>query len=860
MMISKLKDSVTNLIRGMIGSRNERMIKSMLPAVEKINALEPETTGMADEEFPKLTAKLRERLKQGETLDDILPEAFAACREAAKRVLGQRHYDVQLMSGIVLHEGNIVEATTGEGKTLCATLAAYVNGLAGKVHVVTVNDYLARRDAEWMGEVYKFLGLTCGCIQSPMGPGERIPEYACDITYGTNNEFGFDYLRDNMKDSVETQAQGALNFAIVDEVDSILIDEARTPLIISGGRGDTSSKYAIADSCARQLMKGQDFEIKEKESSVILSEQGIEKAQKKIGVDTFYSGANMEWPHYLEQALRAHNLFRLDKDYVVKEGEVIIVDEFTGRLQPGRRWSDGLHQAIEAKEGMKIHAESLTLARITYQHFFKLYKKLSGMTGTAITEAAEFDHIYKLDVVVVPTNKPMIRTKHPDVVYRTEKEKWRAVVEEIVRANAGGQPILVGTIAIETSEMLSEMLSRQGVKHEVLNAKNHAREAVIVADAGLQRRVTLATNMAGRGTDIVLGNGVTELGGLHIIGTERHESRRIDNQLRGRSGRQGDPGSSRFFVSLQDDLMRIFASDRVSWLLKKLGMSDGVPIESPMVSKAITNAQKKVEAHNFDIRKSLMDFDEVMDVQRKTIYGMRQQILEGRDVKKLMLGWIQNCVSGSVFNYINERENPDGPRPGELVEWLNREFDAKIYTSDIDGKDEEEIREIVFAKMAEKYDIREQEIGAEDIRIIEHFVMLETLDTKWKDHLMEMDYLRSAVSFEGYAQRDPKEVYKQQGFTIFEKMISSIEDQAAGLIFKVRINHDDMDRQKQRPDDISERHDNPLNPFAAEQARAIEASKGEGDKTIRSDGPKVGRNQPCPCGSGKKFKKCCGRA
>jgi preprotein translocase subunit SecA len=643
------------VLKSIFGSRNERVLKTMMPVVAAVNALEPEMERLTDAELRAKTDEFRKRHADGETLDDLLPEAFAVVREGAKRTLGMRHFDVQIIGGLCLHRGMIAEMVTGEGKTLVATLPAYLNAISGKgVHVVTVNDYLARRDMKWIGTVYRALGLTTGVIQSDMDPHERIPQYRADITYGTNNEFGFDYLRDNMKMSVETQAQGRLNFAIIDEVDSILVDEARTPLIISGPAEESTDKYYKSDQVARQLKRKPeslpddlpedhpiewDFEVKEKEHSAVLTERGIVKAQKLLGVDDFFTGRNMDWPHHLEQSLKAHSLYRRDKEYVVQDGEVIIVDEFTGRMMPGRRWSDGLHQAVEAKERLRIRSENQTLATITFQNFFRLYDKISGMTGTAATEASEFHKIYALEVLVLPTNRPLIRGTEPDRIYRTEREKYRAVIEEIYDVHREGRPILVGTTSIEKSEILSHLLDKRGIPHEVLNAKHHEREAQIVAKAGEQGAVVIATNMAGRGTDILLGKGVADLGGLHIVGTERHEARRIDNQLRGRAGRQGDPGSSVFFLSLEDDLMRIFARDWVKNILGKLGMEEGQEIRSKMVSNMIGRVQRKMEEHNFEIRKNLLEYDEVMDRQRKVVYSNRQEILEGKNLQWCSRWW-----------------------------------------------------------------------------------------------------------------------------------------------------------------------------------------------------------------------------
>ncbi|MCU0722658.1 MAG: preprotein translocase subunit SecA [Planctomycetes bacterium] len=919
----------------LFGSRNERVLNSLTPVVTRIGALEPRFEAMSDAELRDCTPKLRERLKKGETLDDLLPEAFAAVREASKRTIGLRHFDVQLIGGAVLHQGKISEMVTGEGKTLVATLAAYLNALSGiGVHVVTVNDYLARRDRLWMGPIHEALGLTVGVIQSDMSSADRKVNYACDITYGQNNEFGFDYLRDNMKISAEDQAQKRRHFAIVDEVDSILIDEARTPLIISGPAEESTSKYYDADRVVRKLVKDVDFEVKEKENAAILTDSGMEKAEGWLGIESIYDGRNLEWEHHLRQALRAHHLYKRDHHYVCKDGEIIIVDEFTGRLMQGRRWSDGLHQAIEAKEGLKIQEENQTLATITFQNFFKLYDKISGMTGTAMTEAAEFDKIYKLDVVSIPTNRPLIRTNHPDRIYSTVPEKWSAVVDEIERVHRTGRPILVGTVSIENSEKISGMLQRRGIPHEVLNAKHHEREAYIVARAGQLGNVTIATNMAGRGTDILLGkfglsdlaefwqakgllprslktdrpepelrrsilehlaeeilgledpsglpdaeiearlraffaereedpplvgSSVAELGGLHIVGSERHEARRIDNQLRGRSGRQGDPGSSRFFLSLDDDVMRIFARDWVKGFLQRLGMRDGQDITSPMVSRAIERAQKKVEAHNFEIRKNLLEYDEVMNEQRKVVYGMRQNVLVGESQKERMLDMAWSAIDKAVRQYADPRSGGDEPDLAGLISWFEKKFGIALPESDVKNLAPARALDALFAKVEARYGAMEAEMGAPAVRAIEKFVLLQTIDTRWKDHLYAMDQLKEGIGLRGYAQVDPKLEYKKEGYRMFEEMMDLLTNETTDLIFKVRLTKQ-AEEEVRNVWKVSEaRHDEVARPSREMQEASEKDLSDEKPKPFKREERKVGRNEPCPCGSGKKYKKCCGQ-
>jgi preprotein translocase subunit SecA len=857
-MALRLTQTASKALTKVFGSRNERILKSIYPIVDRVNHLERDFARLSDADLARKTVEFRDRLAGKETLDDLLPEAFAAVREASRRTLGLRHFDVQLIGGIVLHRGSIAEMVTGEGKTLVATLSSYLNALPGLgVHVVTVNDYLARRDRDWMGPIFEALGMTVGAIQSDMDNAGRKVEYGCDITYGTNNEFGFDYLRDNMKFSFADQVQKRQHYAIIDEVDSILIDEARTPLIISGPAEKSTEKYYQANRIAKKLEKGVDFEVKEKEKIVVLTEEGIEKAEQLAGVDSFYTGVNMDWPHHIEQALRAHNLYRRDVDYVVKAGEIIIVDEFTGRLMHGRRWSDGLHQAVEAKENLRIKDENQTLATITFQNFFRLYDKLAGMTGTAMTEAAEFDKIYGLDVVSVPTNRPLIRKSYNDVVYRTKREKWDAIVEEIFRAHGEGRPILVGTISIENSELLSGMLSRRGIEHEVLNAKHHEREAQIIAKAGQEGNVTIATNMAGRGTDIVLGEGVVDRGGLHIVGTERHESRRIDNQLRGRSGRQGDPGSSRFFLSLEDDLMRVFASERVSAILGKLGMQDGQDIQSPMVNRAIERAQKKVEGHNFEIRKNLLEYDKVMDEHRKIVYEQRTRVLQGEGMREMIEEMIADSVAGAMDEHFGQGKGDwDG-----FLGFLGRKFGIRPSRAELENLGDEELLEHVGERIREAYDERERMNGPDVMRRIEGFLLLNAFDTKWKDHLLSMDHLRSGIQLRAYGQLDPKVEYKKEAYRLFDEMIESIRNEVTDYIFRLRVQKEEERKLRDTWSIASTEHEaaGSFDESRRQSQRAVEADQSDQKpKPIHRVAPKVGRNDPCPCGSGKKYKKCCG--
>ncbi|ADL08445.1 preprotein translocase subunit SecA [Thermosediminibacter oceani] len=830
------------VLKKIFGDSNDREIKKLTPIVEKVNDWESKIKVLSDSQLREKTNEFKNRLAAGETLDDLLPEAFAVVKEAAKRTLGMRPFDVQVMGGIVLHQGRIAEMKTGEGKTLVATMPAYLNALTGRgVHVVTVNDYLARRDSEWMGSIYKFLGLEVGLIVHGLDYEERKRAYNADITYGTNNEFGFDYLRDNMVLFKEHMVQRELNYAIIDEVDSILIDEARTPLIISGQAEESTDIYYKFARFVPRLKPGEDYVVDEKARSVIPTEKGIKKAEEFLGVSNLYDEENMELLHHFHQALKAHALMKRDRDYVVKDGQVIIVDEFTGRLMYGRRYSEGLHQAIEAKEGVKVERESKTLATITFQNYFRMYKKLAGMTGTAATEEEEFRKIYGMDVVVIPTNKPMIRVDYPDVVYKTEKAKFQAVVREIEDCYRRGQPVLVGTVSIEKSEMLSEMLKKRGIPHQVLNAKYHEKEAEIIAKAGQRGAVTIATNMAGRGTDIVLGEGVAELGGLHVIGTERHESRRIDNQLRGRSGRQGDPGSSRFYVSLEDDLMRLFGSDSIKGLMDRLGLEDDQPIEHPLITRAIENAQKKVEARNFDIRKHVLEFDDVMNTQREVIYSQRRKVLEQENLKDSIKQMIEDVVNRLLDIYAAKEIHPEEWDLKGLAEYYADIFTIKDVLNAINPEEttREEIRRLLVDRALEAYERKEAEIGDETMRELEKVIMLKVVDQKWMDHIDAMDQLREGIGLRAYGQRDPLVEYKIEGYEMFQEMIKSIQEDTLRYLFRVQLK---------------------TAPQRREVARNLSYSHGDGEKPqpVRK-GAKVGRNDPCPCGSGKKYKKCCGR-
>ena len=922
--------SFDKFLTKVFGSSNQRFLKSIAPMVQEINSLESSIKALTDDQLRAKTAEFKERVQRvvGDTtdkeerkrrertaLDEILAEAFAVVREASIRTTGMRHFDVQMIGGVVLHQGKIAEMRTGEGKTLVATLPAYLNALTGRggVHVITVNDYLASRDAEWMGQIHRFLGLEVGCIQNDMDDFERQAAYAADITYGTNNEFGFDYLRDNMKFDLATCVQRGHYFAIVDEVDSILIDEARTPLIISGPSDEATDKYKNADAIIPHLKKGEDIDgkktgdyvVDEKAHTAVLTEEGVDKAERLLGVGNLYDPGNMELLHCVEQALKAHTLYKLDHQYVVQDGEVIIVDDFTGRLMKGRRWSDGLHQAVEAKEGVEIEKENQTLATITLQNYFRLYEKLSGMTGTAETEAAEFASTYKLDVIVIPTHMPMIRTDFPDVIYRTLPEKWDAVIDEIKECYEKGQPALVGTVSVENSELISRRLMKEKVPHNVLNAKYHEREAEIVAQAGRKGSVTIATNMAGRGTDILLGGSpafmareflkkdevdpdeatdeqwrvayaqaktiveeehkeVVELGGLHILGTERHESRRIDNQLRGRAGRQGDPGSSRFFLSLEDDLMRIFAGDKVKALMQRLGMEKGVAIESKMVSKRIAAAQKSVEGRNFEARKHLLEYDDVMNRQRETIYGLRRQLMEEPDQRDYLMGdppsagVAYDLLSDITRQYLNPDVSPDDWDIENYTIQIKTiyDFDVDSEHIDIPNMTSQEVVDAIWERLKVKYEKKEDQIGPEAMRTYERIIMLNIIDAQWKDHLLSLDHLKQGIGLVGYGQKDPLVEYKKQSFDLFQEMLDRIDTTTIRSLFNLQV------VSEQAPERLQQRRAarRPASlKFTGPNQGAAPAGEEDGKiKTVVRDQPKVGRNEPCPCGSGKKYKKCHG--
>ncbi len=839
---------VTNLLTKVFGSKNERELKKINPIVEKINAFEPQMQSMSDEALKAQTPLFKERLNNGESLDDILPEAFATVRETSIRTLQMRHFDVQLIGGIVLHQGKIAEMKTGEGKTLAATLPAYLNALSGKgVHIITVNDYLARRDTEWMGHIYKFLGLSVGCILHGLDDDERNAAYGSDIAYGTNNEFGFDYLRDNMKFDIDTVVQKELNFAIVDEVDSILVDEARTPLIISGPAEKSTELYHLVNGIIPRLVSERDFTVDEKARSAMMTEEGIAKAEQLLKVDNLYDPKYIEILHHVNQALKAYTLFKRDVDYIVKNGEVIIVDEFTGRLMPGRRYSEGLHQALEAKENVKIENENQTLATVTFQNYFRMYNKLAGMTGTADTEAAEFKKIYDLDVMVIPTNQSMIRIDNPDVIYKTRKEKFDAAINEIVELNKKGQPVLVGTISIDVSENFAKKLKKRGIKHSVLNAKNHEKEAEIISLAGQQGAVTISTNMAGRGTDIVLGEGVTDLGGLHILGTERHESRRIDNQLRGRSGRQGDPGSSRFYLALEDDLLRIFGGERITGIMEKLGMEDNEPIENKLISRAIENAQAKVEGHNFDIRKQLLEYDDVMNQQREVVYRQRREALNGKSLKPAVEEMIRDKAEDIAYGFTDEKAHPEEWDWKRLKKAVFKQFNFRLDKIDddtMDGLTREGLAELIADSSLTVYNEKEAFVGSEEFRHLERIVMLQTVDNLWKDHLLSMDHLKEGIGLRGYAQQDPLIVYKKEGFELFQEMISRIKEETLGILFRIQISEPQNIADLQQP----------------KEQKLVFSSGDEPAKKnpVKRTEKKVGRNAPCPCESGKKYKKCCG--
>ncbi len=917
---------LTKLIGKTIGTRNERLLRRYYRLVDRVNAFEDDARSLSDAQLAGRTEHFRERLGQGETLDDLLPEAFATVREASRRVLGMRHFDVQLIGGMVLHEGRIAEMKTGEGKTLVATLSIYLNALAGAgTHVVTVNDYLARRDAEWMGQVYRFLGLTVGTVQAGMSTADRQAAYACDVTYGTNNEFGFDFLRDNMALRKEGQVQRGHPYAIVDEVDSILIDEARTPLIISGPTDDSTDLYHQIDRLIPGLEAETDYTIDEKARQVSLTEEGNEKVERLLreagllSEGGLYDAANVALVHHVSQALRAHALFTREKDYIVRDGEVVIIDEFTGRMMPGRRWGDGLHQAVEAKEGVTIQNENQTLASITFQNYFRLYDKLAGMTGTADTEAVEFNQIYGLEVVVVPTHKPMVRQDLDDVIYRTKAEKMAAIQEEIQDCYERGQPVLVGTASIAVSEEVSEALKELGIPHNVLNAKYHEREAEIIAQAGRPGTVTIATNMAGRGVDIVLGGNldqeleaidadeslseeeeerrreqaradwqerhdrVVELGGLHVIGTERNESRRIDNQLRGRSGRQGDPGSSRFFLSLEDDLLRIFASERVGSLMERMGMPEGEPIEHPWINKAISNAQRKVEGRNFDIRKQLLEYDDVANQQRQLIYDQRRYLMEADDVSDTIETFREEVLD-TVFHQhippgsVEEEWDTEGLEEGlfhvfgmhlPVRQWL--EEDSSLY--------EETLKDKIWQALTDYYREKEASVGTEVMREFEKVVTLQVLDNQWKDHLAAMDHLKEGIHLRGYAQRQPVQEYKREAFSLFENLLERFKREVVELLYKVQVRAEsdveDLEESRSEPAEVEYQHPSAEGAVASEPAQqeaaqpqtaqAAAAAEPLADEEARPqpyrrEGRKIGRNESCPCGSGRKYKQCCGKA
>ena len=844
------------LVRKIFGSKNDRFLKKLKPLVAKINALEPEMQALADEELPQRLTVYRDMVQSGEKdLDAVLPEVFALVREASVRVLGMRHYDVQLLGAMALHKGKIAEMKTGEGKTLVATLAVILNALEGKgVHVVTVNDYLAKRDAEWMGQLYTFLGLRVGVIVAGLSDEQRKEAYAADITYGTNNEFGFDYLRDNMKFYAEQLVQRGHHYAIVDEVDSILIDEARTPLIISGASDESTDLYQQVDEVVRRLEKEKHYTVDEKGKSASLTDEGVLYVEEALGIDNLYDTANITAQHHVLQSLKAHTVFRRDVDYIVKDDQVVIVDEFTGRLMAGRRFSDGLHQALEAKEHVTVAAENQTLASITFQNYFRMYDKLSGMTGTADTEAVEFAQIYGLEVSMIPSNRPMIRKDMPDLIYRTRREKMQAIIQAIKELHATGQPVLVGTISIETSELISQLLKRDGVPHSVLNAKHHAQEAEIVAQAGQAGKVTIATNMAGRGTDIKLGEGVIELGGLHILGTERHESRRIDNQLRGRSGRQGDPGSSRFYLSLEDDLMRLFGSDRLSGLMQKLGMQEGEPIENAMVSRAIENAQKRVEGHHFEIRKTLLDYDNVMNQQRTVIYSLRRDLMREPDLDPILSEYLSDLLDDMYagIEVSKAARDPEDEKPvrARLADVMNID---RVLPADAPLPSREEAQELVQSILTQL----KEEAGPLYGDLLRYF-LLEELDRCWKEHLRNMDFLRDGIGLRGYGQRDPKLEYKREGFNMFQELLVHIREGAFRALTRVRV--------EQRPTEVAEE------VVAAPEPEPMFQHKEQPQQLSYSNEPedllgapaqakaenKPGRNDPCPCGSGKKYKKCCG--
>ena len=913
---------IGKVLKKIIGSQNERVLRKLRPIVGSINSLEPSVSKLTDVELRAKTDHFRQKVAErqkdykgeleeldaqfrdstspaekgkikkkcrdfkNKIFEEVLPEAFAVVREAAKRTVNMRHFDVQIMGGVVLHEGKISEMATGEGKTLVATLPVYLNALTGEgVHVITVNDYLANRDRGWMGPIYEFLGLSVGVIQHDMDQKARKEAYLCDVTYGTNNEFGFDYLRDNMVVSREDMVQRGLNYAIVDEVDSILVDEARTPLIISGPAEESTDKYYIINKIVPRLKgktitdkeeieakhkgldleKGIDYVVNEKNHTVNLTEEGVVRCQELLGVKNLYDDLQSEWEHHIRQAIRAHALYKKDVDYVVKDQEVLIVDEFTGRLMPGRRWSDGLHQAVEAKEGVKIERENQTLATITFQNYFRMYKKLAGMTGTAETEAVEFEKIYGLDVVVMPTNKPLNRTNFPDVIYKSEREKFNAVCREIAELHKLGRPALVGTISIEKSEALSAVLKKIGIPHHVLNAKYHEMEAEIISKAGQRYGVTIATNMAGRGTDIVLGEGIADIEGLHVIGTERHESRRIDNQLRGRSGRQGDPGSSRFYLSMEDDLMRIFGSDRIKNIMEKLGMEEGQDIQHPFITKAIENAQKRVEQHNFEIRKHIVEYDNVMNRQREVIYEERKRVLLGEDLKDYIYEIMEEVLDNALDTYLNEKISIDKWDFEGFRQYLESRFGLKTKDIDLENMRRQDIGQSVLEKMKSIYEDKERSLGPEMARHLERMILLQVVDSKWKDHLYAMDSLREGIGLRAYGQRDPLVEYQHEAYAMFTDMIERIKEETIEYLFKIRAMKDesqmrvfDFARQELRHEEKGQFQDVPQTADTKDVVYEGQLPQQKVE-TYEREEPKVGRNDPCPCGSGKKYKKCCGK-
>ncbi|NLM97684.1 MAG: preprotein translocase subunit SecA [Halanaerobiaceae bacterium] len=843
-------------IKNIFKDENTKELEKILPIVDKINALEEDMQRLSDQELKNKTTEFRQRLSEGETLDDLLPEAFTVVREAAQRSTPQkfRHFDVQLIGGIVLHQGRIAEMKTGEGKTLAATLPAYLNALTGKgVHIVTVNDYLARRDCEWMGQIYNFLGLTVGVILSGMTADQRREAYRCDITYGTNNEFGFDYLRDNMALNPEEVVQRELNYAILDEVDSILIDEARTPLIISGPVQESTKDYTKFNRVIPRLVKDRDYEVDERNNTANFTEEGIHRIEEMLGIDNLFDNQHFKLTHQLNQALRAHTLMKKDRDYIVKDGEIKIVDEFTGRVMEGRRYSEGLHQAIEAKEGVIVKKESQTLASITYQNYFRMYGKLAGMTGTAATEEEEFIKIYGMDVVVIPTNRPMIREDLSDLIFATEEQKFDAVVKKIIGLHKMGQPVLVGTVDIDKSEELSRRLKRYGIPHNVLNAKNHEREADIIKDAGQKGSVTIATNMAGRGTDIVLGEGVKELGGLFVLGTERHESRRIDNQLRGRSGRQGDPGVSQFYVSLEDDLLRLFGSENISGIMNKLGMQEGEPIEHPIITRSLERAQKKVEGRNFEIRKAILEYDDIMNKQREIIYSQRREVLFSEDLKEIILGMLEKNIEDIVDIYISQDIHPDDWDLAGLISYFEKyNFLSLPEAEELQGLKREEIVKKLYEIGEKTYLRKEEKLGKEMMLRLSKFVALLTIDRKWMSHLDNMDELRHGIGLRAYGQRDPLTEYKFESYDMFNEMTSSIREDILVNLFRIELRKDSPHLDPVGRQNL-QYHQNNTRQYSTNQEKGEQKAR----PVVKHD--KTGRNDPCPCGSGKKYKKCCGR-